>query len=473
MPTKRESANLKPKVLFFCTSCGQEFPKWMGRCPACQAWNTFKEAPSLPRDTKKVLLKESLHTSKPQSLNEENSEDQIQRLLTGLKDFNLVLGGGLVRGSVVLLAGEPGIGKSTLALQAMLHENVSRSLYISGEESGAQIRQRARRLGLPLESGYVLTDASLENISAALEELKPDLAVVDSVQTLFYPAIEAPPGSLVQIRECTARLIQWARHTGIPMVLIGHVNKEGDIAGPKILEHMVDVVLQFEGDRYHHYRMLRAPKNRYGNTQELGIFEMTAKGLREVRDPSGLFISGHAEGASGSALAVVSEGSRALLVEVQALVTQAVYGMPQRICAGFDSRRFNMLMAVVEKRCGFRLNQKDIYLNVTGGIRIEDPGADLAVIAAVVSSLLDVPLRPSLALAGEVGLTGEVRPVHRLEQRLSEIQRLGISTLALSDAHSREALPTDLKTVFLPSVRDILPRLFEKAYHPTADPKTL
>lgn len=377
-----------------------------------------------------------------------------------------MLGGGLVPGSVVLLAGEPGIGKSTLALQSLLGLKDIQTLYVSGEESAGQIHQRANRLEYDGRYCHVLSDVSLNTILDAISELHPSVVVVDSVQTLVNPALEAAPGSLIQIRDCAAHLISLARRTHIPLVLIGHVNKEGDVAGPKLLEHMVDVVLHFEGDRHHHYRMLRAQKNRFGSTQEVGIFEMTARGLSEVRDPSHVFVSGLEEPASGSTICLATEGSRSFLVEVQALVAQAVFGTPQRMASGFETRRLNMLLAVLEKRCGFRLHQKDVFVNVTGGLRLEDPAADLAVTAAILSSWSDIPLSRRMAFAGEVGLTGEVRPVHRFEQRLSEAQRMGVAKVVVPAAHSREKLPSSLQAKFIQRVPDLLSSVFEWSQPP-------
>lgn len=445
----------KARNVFFCTSCGHESLQWLGKCPACGAWNTFREVSALKSG--KVRRDDNLAEtmSKPLPLDQVEALS-LQRIPLGLQDLNLVLGGGLVPGSVVLLAGEPGIGKSTLALQSLLGLSNLKTLYVSGEESAAQIYQRALRLEQRLDTCHVLSDVALPSVLEAVTDLQPGVVVVDSVQTLVDPRLEAAPGSIIQIRESTARLIFTARRSQIPFILIGHVNKEGDIAGPKLLEHMVDVVLQFEGDRHHHYRMVRAQKNRFGSTQEVGIFEMTAAGLREVRDPSSIFVTASSEPVSGSALCVAAEGSRAFLVEVQALVAQAVFGMPQRIASGFETRRLNMLLAVLEKRCGLRFHQKDVFVNVTGGLRLEDPAADLAVTAAILSSWADVPLNRYWAFTGEVGLTGEVRPVQRLEQRLSEAQRMGMEKIVLPETPRKELIFSPLQAVFVNRIQDLL-----------------
>lgn len=445
----------KSKTSFYCTSCGHESVQWLGRCPACGDWNTFREAPQSKAERS---LGEDLSVnsfSRPVLL-EDVEAFSVQRTPLAFPELNLVLGGGVVPGSVVLLAGEPGIGKSTLALQSLLGLEKRTTLYVSGEESAAQIHQRALRLKSDNNACHVLTDITLPTILEAVTELRPAVVVVDSVQTLVDPRLEAAPGSIIQIRESTASMISLARRSQIPFVLIGHVNKEGDIAGPKLLEHMVDVVLQFEGDRHHHYRMIRALKNRFGSTQEIGIFEMTAQGLREVHDPSRVFVSASSEPLSGSALCLASEGTRAFLVEVQALVAPAVFGTPQRMTYGFETRRLNMLLAVLEKRCGLRFHQKDVFVNVTGGLRLEDPASDLAVTAAILSSWADVPLNRYWAFSGEVGLTGEVRPVQRLEQRLSEAQRMGIKKIVLSETHQKEWGNSPLQPLYVKKVQDLL-----------------
>ncbi|MCX7650633.1 MAG: DNA repair protein RadA [Flavobacteriales bacterium] len=454
---------MKPKKIFYCSACGQESVQWMGRCPSCNAWNSFKEVPT----TKSRLL-----NGEPEGLFESHNAlqllsdirpDTLERVKTPLEDLNLVLGGGFVPGSMVLLAGEPGIGKSTLALQSILGLPNQKTLYVTGEESAAQIWQRAQRIGLKPGACHVLPDVTLEALLQTLSDLRPSLTVVDSIQTLSDPRLEASPGSIVQIRECASRITRAARGLHMPVLLIGHVNKEGDVAGPKLLEHMVDVVLYFEGDRHHHFRLLRAQKNRFGSTQELGIFEMGPSGLREVRDPSRVLISATREACSGSVLCLASEGTRSFLVEVQALVSPAVYGTPQRMSSGFDIRRLNMLLAVLEKRCGMRLSQKDVFVNVTGGIRLEDPAADLAVVAALCSSWLDAPPPPRAAFSGEVGLTGEVRPVLRLEQRLSEASRMGIECIFLSAAHKEALRPGVPESVLVSSVRQLMHRTFNPA----------
>jgi len=386
------------------------------------------------------------------------------RISTALNELNRVLGGGLVPGSVVLLGGEPGIGKSTLALQAIL-SNELRSLYISGEESAPQIISRAKRLNKPTEGAMVLTDTTLSKICATVQELTPDVVVIDSIQTIGDENIDAAQGTVIQIRACTAKLIWWARQLQTPFILIGHVNKEGDLAGPKLLEHMVDVVLHFEGDRHYYYRMLRATKNRFGNTQEMGIFEMNSQGLQEVLDPALLFLSESAGSQSGSALGVVCEGTRAMVIEIQALVSSSVFGMPQRVSSGFDTRRLNMLLAVLEKRCGFRFSQKDVFLNVTGGIRLDDPGADLAVVTAILSSYLNIPVGKKSLFSGEIGLTGEIRPVQKIELRISEALRLGFLDFYMSSSYKKldNSTAREMRILGIERVQQLLNQVFSSS----------
>ncbi|MEO6150938.1 MAG: DNA repair protein RadA [Mucilaginibacter sp.] len=450
----------KTKFAYFCQSCGYESAKWLGKCPSCAQWNTFAEeiiekaktsvpdwkAPSttLQRSNKPIQVADI-------TFNEEH------RLLTPDKEFNRVLGGGIVAGSLVLIGGEPGIGKSTLMLQLALNMPKLKVLYVSGEESEMQIKMRAERLThppQPPEGGafdelkedvftppsvgrgagacYILTETSTQNIFKQIEQLEPDLVVIDSIQTLHSAHIESTPGSVSQVRECTAELLRFAKETATPVFLIGHITKDGMIAGPKILEHMVDTVLQFEGDRHHVYRILRAVKNRFGSASELGIYEMLGEGLREVSNPSEILLSQRDEPLSGITISATLEGLRPMLIETQALVSTSAYGTPQRTATGFDTRRMSMLLAVLEKRCGFRLGAKDVFLNITGGIRVEDPAIDLGLAAAIISSHEDMPISSKTCFAGEIGLSGEIRAVNRVEQRIAEAQKLGFEQIFIS-----------------------------------------
>jgi DNA repair protein RadA/Sms len=442
----------KTKVSYFCQSCGFEAPKWLGKCPSCSQWNTFveeiveKNNPSIP-------------DWKPQSTSMQRANkavpiDQIEfdeehRILTPDKEFNRVLGGGIVAGSLVLIGGEPGIGKSTLMLQLALNMPGLKVLYVSGEESDRQIKMRAERLtpqppeggaefGIPPLGGgggsdcYILTETSTQNIFKQIEQLQPEMVVIDSIQTLHSAHIESTPGSVSQVRECTAELLRFAKESGTPVFLIGHITKDGMIAGPKILEHMVDTVLQFEGDRHHVYRILRAVKNRFGSASELGIYEMLGAGLREVSNPSEILLSQRDEPLSGVTISATLEGMRPMMIETQALVSASAYGTPQRSATGFDTRRMNMLLAVLEKRCGFKLGAKDVFLNITGGIRVEDPAIDLGLAAAIISSHEDIPIPFKTCFAGEIGLSGEIRAVNRVEQRIAEAQKLGFEQIFIS-----------------------------------------
>lgn len=428
----------KTKSAFFCQQCGYESAKWSGQCPSCGEWNTLVEEVILaggntPRDTwKKPVSRGSLTVS----LGEVEVTGQI-RLETRDQELNRVLGGGIVAGSLVLVAGEPGIGKSTLFLQQalLLHEVVT--LYISGEESAQQIRMRADRLGLSNENFYLLTETDTEAIFAEIKKLKPGLVIVDSIQTLQSPFVESAPGSISQIRTSTAELQRFAKQTQTPVFLIGHINKEGTIAGPKVLEHMVDTVLQFEGDQHYLYRILRTMKNRFGSTSELGIYEMTGKGLRQVSNPSEILISDSYEPLSGVAIGASMEGLRPILIETQALVTHSVYGTPQRTVNGFDLRRLQLLLAVLEKRGGFQFGVKDVFLNIAGGLRVEDPSIDLAIVGALLSSYEDRPISHGYCFAGEVGLSGEIRPVTRIEQRIAEADKLGFEKIFVSKVSSK------------------------------------
>lgn len=424
----------KNKTTFYCQNCGVQSPKWVGRCPSCGQWNTFVEE-VVVKDTGTPLWKKTTaknaRTAKPHLLHSIVTGTE-QRLLLPDHELNRVLGGGLVPGSLVLIGGEPGIGKSTLVLQVALQLQNVPVLYISGEESEQQIKMRADRLNMKNDQFYVLTETSLDNIFSQLSELDPAVLVIDSIQTIFTDKIDSSPGSVSQIRECTAELLRYAKESNTPVFLIGHITKDGVIAGPKILEHMVDTVLQFEGDRHHIYRILRAIKNRFGSTAELGIYEMQGSGLRQVSNPSEVLIAQRDEALSGIAIAATMEGVRPLMIETQALVSSAVYGTPQRSSTGFDLRRLSMLLAVLEKRCGFRLGAKDVFLNIAGGIRVEDPGIDLAVICSILSSNEDIAISPKICFAAEVGLSGEIRPVTRIDQRIGEAEKLGFEQIIVS-----------------------------------------
>jgi DNA repair protein RadA/Sms len=421
------------KTSYFCQSCGFQSPKWLGKCPSCGSWNSFTEE-ILQKKAKggSWVNSEKVRAPKPTRINEVEQKDH-ERLDTGDKELNRILGGGIVPGSLILLGGEPGIGKSTLMLQLAIRSTRLKVLYVSGEESEQQIRMRAGRIGIMNDQCYVLAETQMQRIFQHIHDVQPQLLVVDSIQTLQTENIESSPGSVSQIRECTAELLRFAKESNTPVFLIGHITKDGQIAGPKILEHMVDVVLQFEGDRNHIYRIVRSVKNRFGSTSELGIYEMINEGLREVDNPSQVLLSQMDEPFSGIAISATMEGARPMLVETQALVSTAVYGTPQRSGTGFDLRRLNMLLAVIEKRCGFKLGQKDVFLNITGGIRTEDPAVDLGIICAILSSDLDLPIPGKICFAGEVGLSGEIRPVGRIEQRIGEAERMGFMKIVVSE----------------------------------------
>lgn len=420
----------KTKTVYFCQNCGSQSSKWLGRCPTCNEWNTFVEE-VVQRDTgKKSSLFSTLH-AQPRLI-DEIDVDKIQRLDSGNNELNRVLGGGIVPGSLILIGGEPGIGKSTLMLQVALTIKDTKVLYITGEESEQQIKLRADRVSEKSSNCYVLNETNTQEIFQHIENLQPGMIVIDSVQTLQTTAIESTAGSVSQIRECTAEFQKYAKTTGIPVFLIGHITKDGTIAGPKILEHMVDTVLQFEGDRHYMYRILRSVKNRFGSTSEIGIYEMQNKGLREVANPSEILLSQRDESLSGVAVSATIEGMRPLLIEVQSIVSSAAYGTPQRSSTGFDLRRMNMLLAVLEKRCGFRLGSKDVFLNIAGGIKVDDPAIDLAVMASILSSNEDIAASMKSCFAAEVGLSGEVRAVSRIEQRISEAEKLGFQEIVIS-----------------------------------------
>lgn len=431
-------AKSKSRTVFFCSNCGAQSPKWVGRCPVCGEWNTYTEE-VVEREPKQSLWKQdsvmpaSERIKSKAILVKEIQNRPISRLDMGDAELDRVLGGGLVPGSFVLVGGEPGIGKSTLMLQVALQmPGEHKILYVSGEESAEQLKMRADRLGLTQSPCYILTETCLDDIFAQAARLQPEILVADSIQTLQASTIDASAGSISQIKECAAQLQRYAKETGTSVFVIGHITKDGNLAGPKILEHIVDTVLHFEGDRHYGYRMLRSVKNRFGSTNEIGIYEMQSQGLRQVSNPSEILLSQREEQLSGTAIAATLEGLRPMMVEVQALVSPTAYSVPQRSATGFDLRRLNMLLAVLEKRCGARLSNKDVFLNIAGGLRVDDPALDLAVVAAVLSSGQDLPLDPKTGFAAEVGLTGEIRPVSRLDQRLAEAAKLGFERVFIS-----------------------------------------
>jgi len=455
----------KTKSAYFCQSCGYESAQWLGKCPSCQQWNTLvkefidKGNTAVPAwQTDKSIRRMAVPNRIADIV-----DVAEQRILTGDAELDRVLGGGLVPGSVTLIGGEPGIGKSTLLLQVALHFNGRKVLYISGEESEQQIKMRASRIMPSLGSScYILTETATQNIFKQIEALQPDIVIVDSIQTLYSAHIDSTPGSVSQVRECTAELLKFAKETDTPVLLIGHITKDGAIAGPKILEHMVDTVLQFEGDRHHVYRILRAVKNRFGAAAELGIYAMHGNGLREVSNPSEILLAQRAEPLSGVAIAATMEGARPMLIETQALVGASPYGTPQRSATGFDTRRMNMLLAVLEKRCGFRLNAKDVFLNIAGGIHVEDPAIDLAIMAAIISSHEDIPIAAKYCFAAEVGLSGEIRAVNRIEQRIAEAEKLGFQQIFISD-YNLKGLVIDkfsIKIITVSKIEDVFSLLF-------------
>ncbi|NHA06722.1 DNA repair protein RadA [Mucilaginibacter sp. HC2] len=485
----------KTKIAYFCQSCGFESAKWLGKCPSCQQWNTFVEeiidkgnTTSVP--TWKVTSNTQQRANKPVQVADITFSEE-HRMQTPDKEFNRVLGGGIVAGSLVLIGGEPGIGKSTLMLQLALNMPNLKVLYVSGEESERQIKMRAERLVTPevlsqqssvssqkiniaaqseINKGcFILTETSTQNIFKQIEALEPDLVVIDSIQTLHSSHIESTPGSVSQVRECTAEMLRFAKETSTPVFLIGHITKDGMIAGPKILEHMVDTVLQFEGDRHHVYRILRTVKNRFGSASELGIYEMLGEGLREVSNPSEILLSQRDEPLSGITISATLEGMRPMLIETQALVSTSAYGTPQRTATGFDTKRMSMLLAVLEKRCGFRLGAKDVFLNITGGIRVEDPAIDLGLAAAIISSHEDMPIPFKTCFAGELGLSGEIRAVNRVEQRIAEAQKLGFNQIFISkynlpsagqDKKRMDLSRYDIEIKIVSSIEEVFSQLF-------------
>mgnify|MGYP002713121606 CR=1 FL=1 len=450
---------MKTKTSFFCQNCGTQYAKWVGKCSSCGEWNTIVEE-VIQKEEKRNWKQTTTvkKVSKPVKIYEilTNEEDRIN---THNKELNRVLGGGIVKGSMTLLGGEPGIGKSTLLLQVAL-SIPKKILYVSGEESLAQIKMRAERINANNTNCHILTETKTQNIFTSIVELQPDVVVIDSIQTLHTDYIDASPGSISQIRETTAELIKFAKETATPVILIGHITKEGTIAGPKILEHMVDVVLQFEGDRNHTYRILRAQKNRFGSTAELGIYEMQNTGLREVENPSEILISEKDESLSGTAIGATLEGMRPLMIEVQALVSSAVYGTPQRSATGYNIKRLHMILAVLEKRAGFRLGAKDVFLNIAGGISVDDPAIDLAVVTAILSSNEDIAIPQDYCFAAEVGLAGEIRPVNRIEQRILEAEKLGFSTIIISKFNKIVKKNYKIDVVLVSKIEEVFNRLF-------------
>lgn len=447
--------------MWFCSECGAESSKWEGRCPSCGQWNTMVEEKVASGPSRSPSPVAGRSREKAQAVNDIKPLDQ-QRVIMPSAELNRVLGGGLVAGSLVLLGGEPGIGKSTLVLQNLLSIKSKTILYVSGEESATQLKLRADRIGRGSDNCFIVCETSLENIFSHIEELNPGILVVDSIQTIASDALESAAGSVSQVRECAARLLAYAKSSGVPVLLIGHITKDGSLAGPKVLEHIVDAVLQFEGDRQYMYRILRAIKNRFGSTSELGIYEMGRKGLREVANPSEMLMSHTDEELSGVSVGVTVEGNRPFLIEIQALVSTAAYGTPQRSVTGFDSRRLNMLLAVLEKRVGFKLAQKDVFLNIAGGLKVNDPALDLAVICAILSSNVDMAVGRGFCMAGEVGLTGEIRPVTHISRRIAEAAKLGMTDIIIPKGNLKgaEASPEGIRIHEVSKVEEAFRTLF-------------
>ncbi len=458
---------LKTKTTFFCQSCGAQSAKWAGKCNSCGEWNTLVEE-VVHKETKNDRLKlfsadknPLQQTNKPVLLQDIGVSD-FPRIAVPGQELARVLGGGIVPGSLVLFGGEPGIGKSTLMLQLALRLKNLKILYVSGEESEQQLKMRAERIGITTDNCFILQETNTQNIFAQVNIVQPQLVIIDSIQTLHTAFIESSPGSVSQVRECAAELLRFAKETNVPVFMIGHITKEGSLAGPKVLEHMVDTVLQFEGDRNHIYRLLRATKNRFGSTNEMGIYEMNGSGLKEVTNPSEILITNRSEATSGVAIAATLEGNRPMLIETQALVSTAAYGIPQRSSTGFDLRRLSMLLAVLEKRCGFRLSAKDVFINIAGGIKVEDPGIDLALVCGILSSNEDLPIAQNVCFAAEVGLTGEIRPVSRIEQRISEADKLGFEKVFISTHNLKGLDVRNFKIEIIPVVKmeEVFSKLF-------------
>jgi len=453
----------KVKTTFFCKNCGAQSTKWIGKCPSCGEWNTYvEEVIQKSKDSNKWESQFSKDgKDKPQLISEITEKQEI-RINTNNQELNRVLGGGLVTGTLILIGGEPGIGKSTLMLQIALGMKDKKILYVTGEESYQQIKMRSERIGIKNDNCYILTETSTQNIFVSIEKIKPELLIIDSIQTLQTDNIDSSAGSISQIRECTAEMQRYAKMTDTPVFLIGHITKEGILAGPKLLEHMVDTVLQFEGDRNYGYRILRAAKNRFGSTSELGIYEMQSFGLREVSNPSEILISQRDENLSGVAIAATIEGMRPMLIETQALVSSAAYGTPQRSSTGFDLRRLGMLLAVLEKRCGFRLGAKDVFLNIAGGIKVDDPAIDLAVVSAILSSNSDIPVDKNTCFAAEVGLSGEIRPVNRVELRISEAEKMGFEQIFISRYNKKvlDLKKFSINIILVSKIEEVFAKLF-------------
>jgi DNA repair protein RadA/Sms len=455
----------KTKISYFCQSCGAQADKWAGKCNSCNSWNTIVEE-IVHKETKNSRLQvfsknEKGSSNKPILLQEVGTVDYPRIPVAG-KELSRVLGGGIVPGSLVLFGGEPGIGKSTLMLQVALRLKHLKILYVSGEESEQQIKMRADRIGITTENCFILQETNTQNIFLQINEVQPQLVIIDSIQTLHTSFIDSSPGSVSQVRECAAELLRFAKETNTPVFMIGHITKDGTLAGPKVLEHMVDTVLQFEGDRNHVYRLLRATKNRFGSTNELGIYEMHGSGLREVNNPSEILITSRDTPTSGVAISATLEGNRPMLIETQALVSTAAYGTPQRSATGFDLRRLSMLLAVLEKRCGFNLGAKDVFINIAGGIKVEDPGLDLALVCGILSSNEDLPIPQNVCFAGEVGLTGEIRPVSRIDQRIHEAQKLGFEKIYISSYNQKGLDMTQfgIKVITVSKMEDVFSNLF-------------
>lgn len=441
----------KTRTTYFCQNCGAESPKWIGKCPACNEWNTYVEEVVAKKSAKSNPISEIIGdaSAKPQLISKVEA-NEAARINTGNQELNRVLGGGLISGSLVLIGGEPGIGKSTLVLQMALNIPNKKILYISGEESAQQLRLRAERIGGNLDSCYIVSETSIEKTFVHIKNVEPDILIVDSIQTIATERVESSPGSVSQVRESASLILRFAKEYNIPVILIGHITKEGSIAGPKVLEHIVDTVLQFEGDQNYMYRILRSIKNRFGSTSEMGIFEMRQTGLREVTNPSELLLSEDHQGLSGVSISAAIEGARPFLIEIQALVSTAAYGTPQRSTTGFDTKRMNMLLAVLEKRVGFKIGAKDVFLNIAGGLKVNDPAIDLAVITAVLSSSVDIAIDRDICMAGEVGLSGEIRPVARIEQRISEAAKLGFGKILVPQSNSKSINDADFDIEIIP-----------------------